>query len=113
LAFAFPALAAELPGITGNWGNAPGCELGRGGVRENEEMLLLTPSDVQTYATLCSFLTVSVSGDQMVATVICGHEGDDLVTAGMMIIRKRAENPDALLVTDADGSEWGEVAPCK
>jgi len=109
-----PAGAAELPGITGNWGNETGCEFGRGGTRDHEDMLLLTASDVQTYATLCSFLAVQTDGgNTMIPTVVCGHEGDDLVTAGMMIIRKRAQNPDALLITDADGNEWGEVLPCK
>jgi hypothetical protein len=113
---AWPAVAsadATLPGITGNWGNEPGCAMGRGGVRENEDMLLLTPSTVETYATHCTFLDVKTSGDQMVATVICGHEGDAAITAGMMIIRKRAESPGALLITDADANEWGEVTPCK
>jgi hypothetical protein len=114
LALSLPAGAAELPGITGNWGNESGCAMGRGGVRENEEMLLLTPTEVQTYATICSFLSVQTDGSEtMIPTVVCGHEGDDLITAGMMIIRRRAEKPDALLITDADGNEWGEVRPCK
>ena len=33
-----------LPGITGNWGNETGCEFGRGGTRDHEDMLLLTAS---------------------------------------------------------------------
>ncbi len=107
------AIAENLPGITGNWGNESGCKMGRGGVRENEDMLLLTPADVQNFVTHCSFLNVEVLGEEMVATVICGHEGDDLVTAGMMIISKRAESPGALLITEADGNGWGEVLPCK
>lgn len=114
LALALPASGAELPGITGNWGNATGCEFGRGGTRDHEDMLLLTPQHVETYATMCSFLSVQKDGDNtMIPTVVCGHEGDDLVTAGMMIIRRRGENPEALLITDADGNEWGEVLPCK
>jgi hypothetical protein len=114
--FLLPAVAsadATLPGITGNWGNDSGCELGRGGTRDHEDMLLLTPLTVETYATHCTFLDAKTSGDQIVATVICGHEGEAEITAGMMIIRKRAESPGALLITDADANEWGEVLPCK
>jgi hypothetical protein len=113
LAPAAASAEATLPGITGNWGNESGCKMGRGGVREDEDMLLLTPSDVQNFVTFCSFLDVHVAGEEMVATVICGHEGDDLVTAGLMIIRKRAESPGALLITEADGNGWGEVRPCE
>jgi len=75
-------------------------------------MLLLEDGAVTSFATSCEILQVLPASDgSRVATVLCSHEGDELKTASMMRIDRKAD-ADAYLVYDGDGSLWGEVAKC-
>jgi len=104
------ALAAES-WLPGNYGNASGCAYANGGTRDNEEMTLLTAEKFETYAVLCEFVQVLKGNGAHVATALCGHEGEDLLTAETIIIRDAWEG-EAKRVTDAAGNQWAEVAPC-
>ena len=105
------AAAADLA-ITGNYGNPAGCRQAAAGGADSEDLLLLTPKQVGTYATLCEFLQLLPAGQfDLVATVICGHEGDETITLGMVRLRKE-EGRDAFTVFSEDGTSWGTAERC-
>ena len=107
------ATAAAEPTIAGNYGNPVGCRLAATGDVDSDDLLLLTPRDVGTYATSCSFLQLLPAGElDLVATVICGHEGDDTITLGMVRLRKE-EGRDAFTIFDDDGASWGTAERCR
>jgi hypothetical protein len=107
-----PAYAAEPLVIAGNYGNEAGCRTAAGGVADSEDLLMLTPREVGTYATLCSFVQLLPGGDvDLVATVTCGHEGEDLITLGMMRLRRETDR-DAFTIYDEQGDSWGTVDRC-
>ncbi|MBX3569767.1 MAG: hypothetical protein KF914_17015 [Rhizobiaceae bacterium] len=109
---AVPAAAAELP-IEGNWGNEAGCRILATGNYEGEDLVALTSKEVQTYVTLCSYVAVTpLENGTIVATVICGHEGDAEQTLGLMRFAK-SEDGKRWGIYSADGSSWGEVDQCK
>lgn len=104
----------EKPWLTGTYGNAPGCAWAKGGDRDADDSLaVLRPDGFETYVMLCDFISVQRGKGAVVATALCGHEGEDLLTAGLVIIRD-AWDPDdkSKRVTDQDGNEWATVAPC-
>lgn len=110
---AVPASAAE-PWLAGNYGNAAGCAFAQGGTRDNEDMLLLTAEKFETYAMLCEFVQVLKGSGASVATALCGHEGEDLLTARLFVIRDPWDaDARTKRVTDADGNPWAEVPPCE
>lgn len=75
-------------------------------------MLLLEDGEVTSFATSCELLQVlPASGGSRVVTVLCSHEGDEMKTASLIRIDRKAD-ADAYLVYDADGTLWGEVARC-
>ena len=105
------AVAADLA-ITGNYGNPAGCRQAAGGGVDSDDLLLLTPREVSTYAMLCEFIQLLPAGQlDLVATVICGHEGDETITLGMMRLRKE-EGRDAFTVFSEDGTSWGTAERC-
>ena len=107
-----PAYAADPLVIAGNYGNEAGCRTAAGGVADSEDLLMLTPREVGTYATLCSFVQLLPGGDvDLVATVTCGHEGEDLITLGLMRLRREADR-DAFTIYDEQGDSWGTVERC-
>jgi hypothetical protein len=107
-----PRAAAEPLVISGNYGNEAGCRTAGGGVADSEDLLMLTPREVGTYATLCSFVQLLPGGDvDLVATVTCGHEGEDLITLGMMRLRRETDR-DAFTIYDEQGDSWGTVDRC-
>ena len=109
-----PALAQDRAWLDGAYGNAAGCDFHKGGTRNDESMFLLTGSKIETYAMLCEILDIRKGAGAILATALCGHEGDDLVTAELVIIRNAAEpGQDRRRVTDAMGNEWGEAEPCR
>lgn len=106
------AAAGDPLVIGGNYGNEAGCRTAAGGVADSEDLLMLTPREVGTYATLCSFVQLHPGGDvDLVATVTCGHEGEDLITLGLMRLRKEADR-DAFTIYDEQGDSWGTVERC-
>lgn len=108
-----PPLAAAELGISGNYGNDAGCRLAKSGGYHGDDILLLTPTSVQTYATLCSFVQiVPAEADNQVAMVTCAHEGDELTTLGLMRMQKSQDSVDAYLIFDENGTMWGKAERC-
>ena len=111
LLVASAAHAASLD-LGARYGNANGCKFPAEYSSEGDDMLLLEEGEVMTFATSCEFLQVlPASGDSRVVTVLCSHEGEEIKTASLMRIDRKAD-ADAYLVYDADGTLWGEVARC-
>lgn len=107
------ALAEEQIKIGGNYGNEAGCKYLKDGVYGDDNVLALTPKEVQTAVTLCSFVTATtLEGGTIVASVICGHEGEETQTLGLMRFTKVYEQ-DKWGIFDANGDTWGEVSPCR
>jgi len=68
--------SAELD-IPGNYGNEAGCRHAITNDYSEEDLLLLTPRDIGTHVTLCSFVQIfPAEADSKVAIVTCGHEGE-------------------------------------
>ena len=104
--------AAELD-IPGNYGNEAGCRHAKTNDYSEEDMLLLTPRDVGTHVTLCSFVQIfAAEADSQVAVVTCGHEGEGETTLGLMRVQKSPDGVDAYLIFDQDGGMWGKVGRC-
>ena len=106
---------ADSPWITGVWGNAPGCAYHKGGSRDDDDSLFVLKSEgLETYVTGCDFLSVQRGSGAFVATALCGHEGEDVLTAEFVIIRDPWD-PEARTkrVTDAAGNPWADVEPCE
>lgn len=109
---ACPAAAADLA-IPGNYGNEAGCRFASSGSFEGDDILLLKPGSVETYATLCSFVQIMpAEADSHVAVVTCGHEGEDVTTLGLMRVQKSPDGVDAYLVFDEAGTMWGKAGRC-
>ena len=109
----FPATAAELD-IPGNYGNEAGCRHSATGNYDEDDMVLLTRREVMTYATGCSFVHLyPAEVDSHVAIVTYGHEGEQLITLGMMRVQKSPDGMDAYLIFDEDGGMWGKVERCR
>lgn len=107
--------ADDPPWLTGVWGNAPGCAYHQGGSRDDDDSLfVLRPDGLETYVMLCDFLSVQRGNGAAVATALCGHEGEDVLTAGLVIIRDPWDaEARTRRVTDDDGNDLAEVAPCE
>lgn len=112
LCLSFPVRAAEID-IGGNYGNEAGCKYLATNNYEGDDLVVLTPREVQTYATLCSFVTATtIDNGTIVTTVICGHEGEETQTLEMMRFTKHAE-ADRWGIFDQNGTSWGEVPRCR
>ncbi len=109
-----PAIANDAPWLARPYGNEPGCAFGKGGTRDNESMQLLTAEGYEDYVTSCSFVQVLKGNGAYVITALCGHEGEDLITAEMLVIRPPTDGDGTkLMLTDANGNIRAEVEPCK
>ena len=109
---ASPVAAAQIE-IDGNYGNASGCAFAAGGNDFDDGMFYLTPREVSSYATGCSFLqALRTENGAFVVTVICSHEGEETQTLGLMRIQKAADGSDAYEVFDDDGDLWKKVDRC-
>lgn len=107
------AHAQEQIKIGGNYGNEAGCKYLATNNYGDDSVLALTPKEVQTAVTLCSFVTATtLENGTIVASVICGHEGEETQTLGMMRFTKVYEQ-DRWGIFDANGDTWGEVSPCR
>jgi len=112
---AAPAAAQWEPALTGNWGNENGCKHAKGD-RDGwaEDMTLLTPEGFTNYVTSCSFAQVLKGHGALIAISLCGHEGEDLITAETLIIRPPTDGDGSMLmVAEAGGDGWAEVYACK
>jgi len=107
------ASAAAQLDISGNYGNAAGCAHVAGDQFTNDELFYLTPTEVATYATGCTFLDVWSTDDRgQVAAVMCAHEGGEEITLGMMRFEKDWERPDAVRIFHQNGELWGNLERC-
>lgn len=112
LSAALPAAAVEIS-IGGNYGNEAGCKYLATNNYEGEDLVALTPKEVQTYVTLCSFVNATtLENGTIVTTVICGHEGEETQTLELMRFTKSSEG-DRWGIYDENGTSWGEVSPCR
>lgn len=108
---AAPAGAVEIA-IGGNYGNEAGCKYLADGLYGDDTVVALTPKEVQTAVTLCSFVTATtLENGTIVTTVICGHEGEGTETLGLMRFTKVYEQ-DKWGIFDGNGDTWGEVPRC-
>jgi len=107
---AAPAFAERLP-IDGAYGNAEGCEFFRTGRTVSDAQLLLTPTEVSSFASSCDGLTLIANEDRRLEVDgLCHEEGEsDAVPTRFTISR----NPDATyMVRFDDISVWGPLGKC-
>lgn len=107
----FPLLSMQLAAATaatldidGKYGNPAGCKFAATNNAESDDLLLLTPTEVETYVTFCSFVQVLPAGaTTRVVTTICGHEGEEMQTIELMRIEKDGNGADAYTIFSSSG----------
>lgn len=105
--------AAGTIDLNGNYGNAAGCSYAATNLASSDDLLLLTPKGVSTYATECEFVAQSVSADgTRMVRATCTYEGETGTTARTIRIEKAPDQVDAYLILDEDGTMWGKVGQC-
>ena len=117
LAAAFLALIlaapahADLATIDGAYGNAEGCEFYRTGRSVSDAQLLLTPTEVSSYASSCDGLTLADETDGVLTVDgSCHEEGESGAAPTRFTISR---NPDATyMVRFDDISIWGPLGKC-
>jgi hypothetical protein len=106
-------VAAQSLDIAGPYGNADGCKFAKDGILDDDELLLLKPDGLESYATACEFVQVLPAKDgTKVVTGLCHSEGEEGVGVHSFAIRKSQKDREAFAVYDSDGSLWGELRPC-
>lgn len=111
-ASASPAVAGQI-NILYNYGNPAGCRNLATGDYTDDSMFYLTPEGFSSYVTGCEFLqALRPKNDSYVVTVICGHEGDEMMTIEMYRIQKAADGSDAYEIYSDGGDLWQRVEPC-
>jgi hypothetical protein len=106
--------AAEVPGMSANYGNEAGCRYAATGEYNDESMVLLKPDEFQTFVMLCGFVEVLVARDgSHIVTTLCGHEGEAEQTIEHLRIVKDAAGADVHEVFGASGELWGRVDRCR
>ena len=107
---AAPALAERLP-IDGAYGNAEGCEFHRTGRIVSDMQLLLTPTEVSSFASSCDGLNLAGEEDGILAVDgLCHEEGESGAVPTRFTISR---NPDATyMVSFDDLSVWGPLGKC-
>lgn len=115
LACAFPlaAHAVTLP-FDGSYGNDLGCELARtGNYNPVDGVYLLTPNDLSTSVTLCSFDEVTPApGDRLHVSMTCASEGSGPDDNSQEKVDISGNSADGYTVHFADGSSWGPLRKC-
>jgi hypothetical protein len=107
-----PALA-QAPWLDANYGNESGCALAADGFVDGDDIQLLTPASFETYATYCDIVAVTImSHSGQVVTSMCRGEGELETTIEFWRIKKIADRPDAYIIYDKDGADWGTVDRC-
>jgi hypothetical protein len=104
--------AAVLP-ISGSYGNDLGCELARtGNYNPVDGVYLLTPQELATSVTSCSFDEVTSTADRHRVSMTCASEGsgpEDNTTEKAEIAGSAAAG---YTVRFPDGTEWGPLKRC-
>jgi len=110
----FVAVAATLP-ISGSYGNELGCQLARTGeYNPVEGVELLTPSELSTSVTLCSFNEVkSASGNRLHVSMTCASEGSGPEDNTEDKAEISGDPVAGYTVHFADGTSWGPLKKCE
>jgi hypothetical protein len=104
---------AQTLSIEGVWGNPNGCKYARDGLYENDDMMVLKPDGIESYATLCEWLQVlTAKNGTQVVTGLCGHEGEGYQTVESFIVEKDQADPALVRIRQSTGDVWGEVRKC-
>ena len=109
----FAAHAATLP-ISGSYGNDLGCELARtGNYNPVDGVYLLTPNDLSSSVTSCSFDAVEQApGDRHHVSMTCASEGSGADERTREKAEISGNNAAGYTVHFADGSSWGPLKKC-
>ncbi|WP_152599537.1 hypothetical protein [Hoeflea sp. BAL378] len=102
---------AEMAAIDGAYGNAEGCEFFRTGRTVSDAQLLLTPSEVSSYASSCDGLTLADEAEGVLTVDgLCHEEGESGAAPTRFTISR---NPDATyMVRFDDLIVWGPLGKC-
>lgn len=115
LACAVPLVshAATLP-IDGSYGNDLGCELARtGNYNPVDGVYLLTPKELSTSVTLCSFDVVKPApGDGHLVSMTCASEGSGPEENSRENAEISGSPQTGYTVNFADGTTWGPLSKC-
>ena len=107
------ASAATLP-IEGSYGNELGCRLARSGeYNPVEGVELLTPSEISTAVTLCSFDEVKPApGNRYQVSMTCASEGSGPEDNSKDTAEISGSATGGYTVRFADGTTWGPLKKC-
>jgi hypothetical protein len=107
------ANAAMLP-IDGNYGNAAGCQLAGDGEYNPDDMaLLLTPSEINTSVSLCSFDQIHSDTDgSHSVSMTCAFEGSGPEENTTETTRISGAAATGYTIQFSDGTSWGPLIKC-
>ena len=112
-AFYAQAIAADLLDIKGSYGSPAGCKYLKTKDYSDETIVLLSPGEFQTYASLCEFLQVLKPADgSSVITALCASEGDSEQSVEFLRVVKGADGADAYDVFGQAGDLQARVERC-
>lgn len=107
------AAAADLLDLKGHYGSPAGCKFLKTQEYNDETIVLLSPGEFQTYASLCEFLQVLKPADgSSVLTALCASEGDSEQSVEFLRVVKSADGADAYDVYGQAGDLQARVERC-
>lgn len=108
-----PAAAATLP-IEGSYGNELGCQLARSGEYDPVEGVeLLTPTEISTSVSLCSFDKVQSAPDGPYrVSMTCAFEGSGPEDNTEETVEISGGPASGYTVQFTDGTSWGPLRKC-
>lgn len=107
-----PAQSASLD-IKGSYGNESGCRFLETNDYGDDSVVTLTADAYETAVTSCEFLQVlTARSGARVATMLCGHEGEEAQTVEFLRIVKDQSGADAFDLFAETGDPRGRVEPC-
>jgi hypothetical protein len=109
--FASPVLADAVLPIGGAFGNEAGCAFYATGNFGDDEMIVVTPYTLTSYATACYFESLvarRVDGRFEIAAS-CSAEGEDESFDGLVTVQRR---PEGVFAAIANVGEWGPLFLC-
>lgn len=105
--------AADVLDIPGSYGSPAGCKFLKTNDYSDETLVVLTPGQFQTYASLCEFLQVLKPADgSSVVTALCANEGEAEQSIEFMRVVKSADGTDAYEVHSQAGDLQAKVERC-
>jgi hypothetical protein len=108
-----PALAAGID-LSKPYGDKYGCINRNGQEVAADQMLLLTDTDLVTAASACTFTDKQAQADgSLTMKAECEAEGEEGKSPVTFTVRRSAKNAKKLVITDEDGTVYGEVSRCR